>query len=145
MKLLRMIAQMIAQIALLWGFSLLGSLIAHLVHVHIPGSLIGLVIVFLLLQFGVMKLSWVELGATWLIADLLLFYVPPAVGIVEYGHLLRMDGLRIVVVIGLSTVIVMATTGFVADRLQWLRRIRAVRRRKAKRDESTILSKRSAL
>lgn len=132
--------RIIPQIALLWGFSLAGSAIVHLLHAHIPGSLIGLVLLFFLLRFRVVKVSWVEIGATWLIAELLLFYVPSAVGIVNYEHLLQMDGLRIVLVIGFSTVMVMGITGLIADRLQFLRRLRMVRRKKAQRRTARVLT-----
>lgn len=113
MRLLRILCQVV----LLSAVSVLGDYLVRLLHWNVPGSIVGLVLMFALLQFKVVKVEWIDMGASWLISELLLFYVPSAVGIVQYGHLMKLDGLRIVIVIAVSTALVMVSTGVLADRI----------------------------
>lgn len=56
-------------------------------------------------------------GAKWLMAELLLFFVPSAIGIVNYDDILSLQGAEIVLLIGISTVIVLGMTALVAERI----------------------------
>lgn len=99
------------------GFMLLSTLmsqLAELAHIPIPGSILGIAVVFILLETGVLKLEWLELGANWLLAELLLFFIPAAVGVMNYFTVLEADGFRILAVVLLSTVLVMAGSGLTA-------------------------------
>lgn len=99
------------------GFMLLSLLLDRLVqwlHIGVPGSILGIVIVFILLETGILRLEWVELGANWLLAELLLFFIPAAVGIMKFFPMLENDGLRILAVVLFSTVTVMVTSGLTA-------------------------------
>ncbi|MBO2536248.1 MULTISPECIES: CidA/LrgA family protein [Rummeliibacillus] len=112
------IAKIIVQIIFLYGILLLGDGIAKVSHLPIPGSIIGLVLLFLALQFHIVKLEWVNLGAGLLTSELLLFFVPSAVGVVQYDQIVGIIGIKLVTVIVLSTIVVMACTGLVADFVQ---------------------------
>lgn len=96
---------------------MLGDLLAKKLHIHLPGSIIGFFIVFILLILKIIQIEWLEIGASFLLANLLLLFVPSAVGIVQYEHLMESEGLRILFVIAISTVLVMTVTGFITDRL----------------------------
>lgn len=111
----KQIGLIFVQVALLYGVSLGCDQIASFIHSPVPGSIIGFALLFLLLQLKIVRLSWFERGANWLLANLLLFFVPSAVGIVQYGHMLKVDGLRLLFVIAVSTTIVMLLTGTMAD------------------------------
>ncbi|OXM86468.1 CidA/LrgA family holin-like protein [Paenibacillus rigui] len=89
--------------------------IADTLHVSIPGSILGLGLVFVLLQTKVIKLEWLDLGAKWLLAEMLLFFIPPAAGMIQYKALLLNSGFRIVLVVVISTVLVMVCAGLVAE------------------------------
>lgn len=112
------ILKIIVQIIILYGILLLGDGIAKLLHLPIPGSIIGLVLLFTALQFHIVKLEWVDLGAGLLTGELLLFFVPSAVGVVQYDQIVGAIGIKLVAVIVLSTIVVMACTGLVADFVQ---------------------------
>ncbi|WP_231493523.1 CidA/LrgA family protein [Alicyclobacillus macrosporangiidus] len=109
--------QVIVQTGLLWGLAAVCNRIVQQVHLPIPGSILGCAVLFFLLLFGVVKLSWIEAGADWLLAQLLLFFIPSAVGIIQYPSLFLQDGWRLVLVILTSTVLVMTATGLTADLL----------------------------
>jgi len=94
-----------------------------LIDVPLPSSMIGLIILFISLQIKLVKIEWVEKGATWLLAELLLFFIPSAVGIVNYNEILNMKGIETVLLIAISTFIVMGATGFTAERIYNRRRV----------------------
>jgi holin-like protein len=103
------------QIILLTIIFLLGEGIVRLFHLPVPGSIIGLVILFVLLQLKIIKLSWVEKGGNLLLAELLLFFIPAVVGLINYTDVIKQYGLQIMTVIAVSTVLVMSVTGVVAE------------------------------
>lgn len=49
------------------------DLLARTLHLPVPGSILGMVVLFILLQTRVVKLRWIEVGAAWLLGELLLF------------------------------------------------------------------------
>lgn len=105
------------QIILLCVFSLIMNKLVEVLHWKIPGSILGIIVIFILLQTKIIRLEWIELGAKWLLAELLLFFIPSAVGIIKYQHILVDNGVRVVFVIILSTVVVMACTGLLANKI----------------------------
>ncbi len=107
----------VVQVAALMGFSELMNRLAAWTHLPIPGSILGIFVLFLLLQFRIVKLEWIELGAAWLLAELLLFFIPAAVGVMNYIPMLEQDGVRILAVVVFSTLIVMISSGLLAGAL----------------------------
>ncbi|WP_077624602.1 CidA/LrgA family protein [Sediminibacillus massiliensis] len=104
------------QILFIHIFLLLGAGVKALISIPIPASMIGLVFLFLSLRLGIVKLEWVEQGGNWLLAELLLFFVPSAVGIVNYDEILSWQGIEMLLLIGISTFIVMGSTAYIADK-----------------------------
>jgi holin-like protein len=117
------IVRVALQISLLTALSMFGNWVSRLTHLPIPGSIVGLILLFALLQLRMVKLQWVEVGGNWLISNMLLFFVPSALGIIQYGSLVKTEGLQLVLVIGMSTAAVMITTGLFAEKFtQWKRK-----------------------
>lgn len=114
MNVIRLAAKIVLQVAILIVFTLAMNALAQWLHLPIPGTILGIIVLFLLLKFNIVKLDWIEAGASWLLAELLLFFIPAAVGIMEYIPMLRSDGLRILFVVLASTVIVMVSSGLIA-------------------------------
>ncbi|MBP2110095.1 holin-like protein [Paenibacillus silagei] len=99
------------QVAGLTVFSLLVNGLTSLLHIPLPGSIIGMILLFLLLESGVIRLNWVEAGASWLLAELLLFFIPSAIGVMNYSKLLESFGLQVLAVVLVGTFAVMASSG----------------------------------
>ena len=97
----------------------------------IPASLIGLALLAAGLFTGVVKARWLQGGTNWLLAEMLLFFVPAMLVVTEYPELIRHQGLRILAVIVASTACVMAVTALAVDRVYrlelWLARRRSSR------------------
>lgn len=109
------VLKILLQIIIIYGYLLLGEAFVTLFAIPLPGSIIGLVLLFISLYFKWIKLNWVDTGAKFLTAELLLFFIPSAVGIVNYQNIISFVGVKLIIIILASTLIVMATTGLVAD------------------------------
>ncbi|HZG70407.1 MAG TPA: CidA/LrgA family holin-like protein [Chondromyces sp.] len=112
------IITIIIQILVIQLFVFMGAGVKAILPVPIPASMIGLVLLLLALFTKVVKIEWVEKGGNWLLAELLLFFIPSAVGIVNYEEILSWKGFETVLLIGVSTFIVMAATACTADYIQ---------------------------
>jgi holin-like protein len=110
-------ATIVLQVLFIHVFLFLGAALKEINPLPIPASMFGLILLFLVLYLKIVKLEWVEKGAKWLMAELLLFFVPSAVGIVNYDEILSLQGAEIVLLIGVSTVIVLGMTALVAERI----------------------------
>src|SRR5699024_105133 len=63
-------------------------------HLMIPGSVIGLVLLFILLISGIVKEKYIRSGANFMMKHLVLFFVPATVGIMGYIDLFKGKGDR---------------------------------------------------
>lgn len=103
------------QVCLLFMVSRLGEILTARFRLPLPGSIVGMFILFGLLKLGIVRLEWVGRGGDWLLSDLLLFIIPAAVGVMQYLDLLAHGGLVLLAVIGASTVAVMLASGGSAE------------------------------
>lgn len=107
----------IFQFCILMIFVLLGEVCEHFIPLPIAGSIYGLVLLFLALVFGVVKLHWVEDVANWFHNTMSLFFVAPAVAVIDIWG----DIADIWWILGLLMVaaylVTMITTGITADAL----------------------------
>lgn len=71
----------------------------------------------MLIIFRIFPLNWVKAGSTWLLTEMLLFFVPAVVAVVNYSHLLMFEGWRIFLVILISTILTLSITGLVVERI----------------------------
>ena len=83
----------------------------------LPANLVGMLMLLALIVCRIIPLNWVRAGARWLLAEMLLFFVPAVVAVVNYAQLLMVDGWRIFLVIGLSTTMVLGATAWVVDKV----------------------------
>ena len=102
--------------AILLAFQLLGALI-HRVGVPIPGGVLGLMLFYLAMSAGVVKMKWVERTANLLLRHMVLLFVPLTVGLMEMGPVLSKQAVAITASLVVSLVAVMLTTGLLG---QWL-------------------------
>ncbi|WP_370877700.1 CidA/LrgA family holin-like protein [Paenibacillus anaericanus] len=107
----------VLQVTVLFFISIAMNKISQLLHLPIPGSILGIIVIFTLLKTNLIKLAWIEQGANWLLAELLLFFIPSAVGVMKYIPMLESDGVRILIVVVSSTLIVMISSGLIAVRI----------------------------
>lgn len=103
------------QIAVLALFWVLGEAIVRLAQLPLPGGIVGMVVVLALLASGWIRPAAVRRGAYWLIAEMLLFFVPAVMAVLDHHEFVGLLGLKIVAVILVGTVLVMGGTALTVD------------------------------
>ncbi|MDY2624604.1 MAG: CidA/LrgA family protein [Alloprevotella sp.] len=104
---------MIRQLAILFGCLALGELLIYFTGIPLPSSIVGMLLLTLFLQLRVIRLEWVQMLADFLVANIGFFFVPPGVAIMCHFKLIKAEWLPIVVASVISTVLVLAVTGWV--------------------------------
>ena len=103
-------------LAIVVGVFLAGNWL-HAHGVPIAGGVLGLLLFYLAMLTGVLKLSWVERGAGVLLRHMVLLFVPLTVGLMDMGPLLSRQAGAIVASLVVSFLAVLLTTGLLA---RWL-------------------------
>ena len=109
--------QIPVQVVLYAGLFVLAEYLVLWLHLPLPANLVGMLILLMLILCRIVPLRWVRAGAAWLLAEMLLFFVPAVVAVVNYAQLLMVDGWRICLVIALSTLLVLGATAWVVDKV----------------------------
>ncbi|MDO4357902.1 MAG: CidA/LrgA family protein [Clostridia bacterium] len=100
-----------SQFVLIFFISMLGEMIHAVIPLPIPASVYGLVLLFVALETGVVKLAQVERAADLMIELMPLFFVPPGVSLMNIWGDISGLLLPFAVTIAVSTVVVMGVTG----------------------------------
>ncbi|MBQ9990169.1 MAG: CidA/LrgA family protein [Lachnospiraceae bacterium] len=79
----------IFQFVWIFGVSLAGEVLNALLPMPVPASVYGLVIMFILLLTGIVKLEQVENAADFLMAVMPLFFIDSTVGVMNYYGLIK--------------------------------------------------------
>jgi holin-like protein len=127
----------IAQVGLLYLFYLIGDYVQTLFHLPIPGSIVGLLLLFVLLLCKVIPVHWIENGSNTILSYLPLFFIPATAGIVNHLDIFNGRGLLLILVLIVSSVL---TIGAAAHSSQWLAGW-DVRGRRDSRDKDNIIEK----
>ena len=95
------------------GFTLVGEALQRLLPLPIPASVYGLVLLFLALCTGIVKLEQVKDVGNFLTSILPILFVAPAVNILEYWNLIESRLIPIGALILGSTVLIFGISGTV--------------------------------
>ncbi len=107
--------RLLIELVVLLAIYLLGCQLAVWLAWPIPGGVVGLGLLLANFASGLVKPAALQLGAGVLMAEMLLFFIPALMSLLDYGGLLRNDGWRILLVIGFSTLAVMLVTAFTVE------------------------------
>ncbi|MCJ8160773.1 CidA/LrgA family protein [Acinetobacter zhairhuonensis] len=106
--LLKVTAQLLFLIGLWW----ISALIQQYFHLPISAGVIGLILLLLALMSGMMKLVWIKSGADFILAELVLMFIPCVVGLVKYKQLFITQGWQLILAVILGTICVMVMTAY---------------------------------
>ena len=101
----------ILQLFVLWLLNELASLIVQSLHLPIPGNVLGMILLFILLLTGIIKLNWIDQASSFLLKHLVFFFIPITVGIMTLGPMLLQNGLSLIVILIISAVLGIVVTG----------------------------------
>lgn len=96
---------------------LAGNIIAYFTGNYISGNIIGMILLFCLLEFRLVNAETVRPVAKFLLGSMALFFVPYGVGLmVSYGAIMK-NFWAIIVASVVSTVLIMLVVGWVYQKM----------------------------
>ncbi|WP_227103416.1 CidA/LrgA family protein [Intestinibacillus massiliensis] len=98
------------QLAILFALCVAGDLLSVLCAGKLPGNVLGMSLLFILLAFGVIKLSHVEEAADFFLKNMAFFFLPACLGILDVFPQIKSQLVPILAVIILTTLITAAVT-----------------------------------
>ena len=107
----------VVQFMIIAVFAFVGEMLHRCIPLPVPASIYGIVLLFLALELKLLKVKYIKEASSFLITIMPLMFLPPAVGIMEAWDLVSVAWLPYVVVTIVSTVVVMAVAGRVAQRI----------------------------
>lgn len=102
---------LLVNLVILTIFYYIGVWIQDYFQLFIPGSIIGMLLLFLFLSTKLFKVYWIEAGASLLIRHLPLLFIPVTVGIINYLHIFSGQGILLVFIGLVSTFMAMVAAG----------------------------------
>ena len=93
----------------------LAQSVTQWMHWPLPGSVLGLFLLWLILELGFVQLRWIEDGADNLLNHLMLFFVPAMLALVNPPELVSLLGAQLILSVFASTIIVMCGTACVIE------------------------------
>ncbi|WP_321529829.1 CidA/LrgA family protein [uncultured Desulfuromonas sp.] len=113
---------MIRGFAILLGFQYLGEVIATVLDLPLPGSVIGMVLLLFALRLEIIRLDWVRDAAQLLLDNLSMLFIPAGVGVMVYAELIQQQWLPLTLATTISSLVVLAVTGLTDQLLHRRRR-----------------------
>lgn len=89
-----------------------GEFVSTLLPIAIPGSILGMLIMFILLSLQILPAQWVKPGGYLFIRYMALLFVPIGVGVMQYFDLLRAQFGPVVVSCIVSTLVVLVVVSW---------------------------------
>ena len=105
----------IRQILIIIIISFIGELLNYFIPLPIPANIYGMVILFILLCSGIVKIEHIKETGDFLLDIMPMLFIPSAVGIMSSFDMLRSIWLKIIIITIVTTVLVMSITGIVTQ------------------------------
>lgn len=107
----------IGQVAILWAIFWISNQLAALTGLPIPGNVLGVILLFVLLSLGVIKVQHVQEASDFLLKHLVFFFIPIAVGLMNWGQVFYNYGLVLAAAIIIGAILPFWTVGFITQLL----------------------------
>lgn len=112
--------KIIKQLFWIFLFSLLGEIASKAIAsvVAIPGSVIGMVLLFIALHFKWLKMEKVDEVGTWLTDNMAIFFVPAGVGLMTNFDVLAEVWYQLLIIMVVTTAIMMWFVGSLVQKIK---------------------------
>ena len=125
--------ELFRSVAILYAMLFLGEWVTRLVPIGIPGSIVGLLILFFCLTTQIIRVSWIFFGANLIIRYMAILFVPVSVGIMKYSDLLLSQAKALLIPNVVSSMTTLVIVGLVGDYLFSLSSFKHLRKKVEKR------------
>lgn len=104
------------QLLLIILITSVGNLLQQFLHLPIAGSIIGLVLFYILLMTGVVKETWIKSGANLFLTTMIFFFLPSIVGVKNIIGQMDSNFVIFFLLIAFGTVTVAYLSGYIAEK-----------------------------
>lgn len=111
------VVKVLLQIIIIMGVTYMGNILQSVLHIPIAGSIVGLILFFLLLQFKIIPSKWVSEGSNFFLTFMVFFFVPSVVGVMDVVSEINLNFILFFVMIALGTCCVALVSGFIAEKM----------------------------
>lgn len=98
-------------------FSIVGQSISKFINILVPGSVIGLILFFLCLQFNILELKKVDATSKFLTENLAILFIPAGVGIMVNFYYIKDKWIPILLICLFSTILSLIVVGKITQYL----------------------------
>ncbi|BAV03387.1 CidA/LrgA family protein [Lactococcus formosensis] len=93
------------QLLIIFGFSFVGDTLSNSLLLPVPGSILGMIFLFLALQFKVLKFTDVDEVGSFLINNMTILFLPAGVGIMAKWSLISNFWWQIALIVLLALIV----------------------------------------
>lgn len=104
--------KIIYQIAIIFSICWVSQVIEKLLPIDFPASVIGMILLFLLLSIGVLKIEHIREKSDFLLANMAFFFIPAGVSVINYFDVLKSSLLPLLAICVITTVVTFAATAY---------------------------------
>lgn len=113
--------KIIKQLSWIFLFSFVGEVISTLIDsfIAIPGSVIGMILLFFALHFNWIRIKQVDEVGTWLTDNMGIFFVPAGVGLMSNFGVLANTWWQLLIIMAVTTILMMGFVGKIVQTIKW--------------------------
>ncbi|HIC44338.1 MAG TPA: CidA/LrgA family protein [Sulfurimonas sp.] len=103
------------QFSIILFFYLLGEGISYILPFEFPGSILGMIVLFLALSLNIVKPSDIKIVSDFFLKYMALFFIPAGVSLMSSYHLIEDYLLLISIILVISTVFMLSFISLLVD------------------------------
>lgn len=111
--------KLVKQLFWIFLFSFIGEIISVLISgiVAIPGSVIGMVLLFIALHYHWIELHQVEEVGTWLTDNMAILFVPAGVGLLTHFEVLSSVWWQLIIIMIITVFALLIAVGWIVQKM----------------------------
>ena len=114
--------KVIKELAIIMSILVLAHIVKVITHIPVPVAILGMIILLVSFIIGLLKVENVEVVSQLLLKNLTLLLIPGGVGLINSYWLVKGKLLEITIVVTLTTIIGLVTTGALIQLLKSLKK-----------------------
>lgn len=108
---------MILEFIIIFGISYLGEILSKSFSLPVPGTVIGMFLLFIALYLKIIKVRHIKSAVDVLIINMAIFFIPPGVRLISSLEYMEGSWIKIIILMVLTTIVTMVVTGRVVQYL----------------------------
>ncbi len=113
----------LVQIGVVFLICIIGELISKLLPFAFPGSVIAMLVLFVLLFFGILKTEHIKDKTDFMLNNMAFFFIPSSVGIINYYSDIKSVIIPFVFICIITTLITFLATAYTVKAVMKLQRM----------------------